>query len=107
MAMTAFRSLSLLLLASLVLAVACKPPETENRFRKAVAESLCPDDPQPVMAMLTATEQEDDTWLVTKDSGASAGASFLVTEAEGNDRNIQAQNEEANAILNSPDPTCT
>ena len=99
--------LSLVLFMSLLFVVACKPPETENRYRKAVAENLCPDDPQPVMDMLSATEQEEHVWLVTKDTGTHAGATFLVTEAEDNERNIQAQNEAANAILNSTEPICT
>jgi hypothetical protein len=77
-------------------AVACKAPEDENRFRKAVAENLCPDDSQPVMDMLSATEQEDGVWLVSKDTGA-----------QGDDWNIQAQNEEGNAVLNSTEPICT
>jgi hypothetical protein len=96
--------ISLLAAAALV---ACSPPETENRFQKAVAENLCPDDPQPVMDMLSATEQEEHVWLVTKDSGDHAGASWLVTEAEGNSWNFEAQNEEGNTVLNSSEPTCS
>jgi hypothetical protein len=86
--------------------LACSPPEDENRFQKAVAENLCPDDPQPVMDMLSATEQSDGVWLVTKDTGEHAGASWLVTEAAGDTWNFEAQNEEGNAVLNSTEPTC-
>lgn len=100
----ALAGISVLLVAAVV---ACSPPETENRFQKAVAENLCSDDPQPVMDMLSAIEQEDGVWLVTKDTGDHAGAAWLVTEAEGNSWNIGAQNEQGNAVLNSTEPICS
>lgn len=59
------------------------------------------------MDMLSATEQEEHVWVVTKATGDHAGAAWLVTDAEDNNWNFEAQNEEANAILNSPDPTCS